>query len=349
MSLFDETPGGFEQEEGLNEVVSFSGEELANRDVDCIPTLFDPIFPKVGLVTVAGLSDAGKSAFLRQLLIYLVADFDYFIGFEVKAEHKKGIYFSTEDGEESMSYLLKKQLRGISKEASILKNIEFVFDYGLSLLDTLEDKLQANNYDAVVIDAFGDVFTGQMNQNNVVRSFLTKFDRLAKKYKCLIIFLHHCGKNSEYKEPSKNSVIGSQGYEAKMRLVIELREDWNDPDLRHLCIVKGNYLPKEYKSESYVLRFDEYMLFHNTGRRVPFEDLAKPTESDAEKEELKERAIELRQQNKSVREIAKELGKGKSTIDRWTKGVVPSHESTKENSGTGQVKMNGHSYQKAPF
>lgn len=346
MHLIDLIP---QDNEEVEEITSFTGEELANRPNTTIPTLFNPIFQKVGLATLAGLSDAGKSALLRQMLIYVVSDFDYFIGFENKAQHKRGLYFSTEDGEESISVLLKKQLRGLNLEPSKLRNIEFIFDYGNDLCLTVEDKLEQQPVDVVVIDAFADVFPGQMNQNNIVRSFLSKFDRLAKKHKCLIIFLHHCGKNSEYKEPSKNSLIGSQGYEAKMRLVLELREDWNDPSLRHLCVVKGNYLPKEYKRESFVLRFDEDMLFHNTGQRVPFEELVKPTEADTEKGELKQQAIELRKEGKTVREIGEILNKGKSTVDRWTKDVVPLSHVPKENSGTGQKQLNGFAKNEAPF
>ncbi len=50
-----------------------------------------------------------------------------------------------------------------------------------------------------------------------------------------------------------------------MRLVIELRSDQLDPSLKHLCIVKGNYLPPEFKQQSYVLHFDQQMNLTSTG------------------------------------------------------------------------------------
>ena len=66
-----------------------------------------------------------------------------------------------------------------------------------------------------------------------------------------------------------------------MRLVIELRTDLKDENLKHLCIVKGNYLGKEHKNSSYVLNFDpNRFLFTNTGDRVAFDQLAAPTESE---------------------------------------------------------------------
>ena len=85
--------------------------------------------------------------------------------------------------------------------------------------------------------------------------------------------------------PSKNNAVGSQSFEAKMRLMFEFRLDRERDDLRHLCIVKGNYIPAEAKKASYVLRMDENFCFSATGGRRPFELLAK----DQPKEVLKEK------------------------------------------------------------
>ena len=43
-----------------------TGEMLLSRNIREIPTLLDPLLPKSGLVCLAGSSDTGKSAFLRQ-------------------------------------------------------------------------------------------------------------------------------------------------------------------------------------------------------------------------------------------------------------------------------------------
>ena len=44
-----------------------TGEMLLNQNIKEIPTLLEPLLPKSGLVCLAGSSDTGKSAFLRQL------------------------------------------------------------------------------------------------------------------------------------------------------------------------------------------------------------------------------------------------------------------------------------------
>lgn len=74
--------------------------------------------------------------------------------------------------------------------------------------------------------------------------------------------------------PGRHHVGAGQGYEAKMRLVMELRADEAEPNLRHLCITKGNYLGSEYKQCSLVLQFDvTSFTFCDSGRRVPFGEL----------------------------------------------------------------------------
>ena len=97
---------------------------------------------------------------------------------------------------------------------------------------------------------------------------------MAEKYSCLFLFLHHTGKRTEDLAPSKNNFVGSQSLEASVRLGIELRVDRMNPELRHLCIVKGNYLGSQYKQSSFVLKMDENFVFSETGDRIVFEYLA---------------------------------------------------------------------------
>ena len=118
--------------------------------------------------------------------------------------------------------------------------------------------------------------------------------------------------------------MGSQGFEAKMRMVAELRTDPNDSGLKHLCILKGNYISSENKDESYVLEFDENMTFHNTGNRSKF-DKIKETDEKRNRTQEKEIAKELIAKGKSIRETAETLNKkgysvSKSAIGRWIKG-----------------------------
>ena len=88
-------------------------------------------------------------------------------------------------------------------------------------------------------------------------------------------------------------------------------------DIRHLCIVKGNYLPEEYKHDSYELRFTPALNFEATGNRVPFSMLR---ERDLEKENSEAERLKLmhslREEGKSYREIAEIMDISKSSVHR---------------------------------
>jgi hypothetical protein len=285
-----------------------SATELLNRKVEQIPCLADPILPKSGVVCLAGPSDSGKSSCLRQLCLDVVNNEERFLGFPLRPIHNRGIYVSSEDDETAMSFLLNKQSKGRNYNPDNCKGLTFIFDT-TDVLGQLEYHLQQQPVDLIVIDAFADLFgKGSLNDSNSVRNFIHPFSQLAQRYECLVIFLHHTGKRSEEGEPSKHNLLGSQGFEAKMRLVIELRTDFLEPDKRHMCIVKGNYLPAEYKRESFVLRFDENMLFYNTGQRAGFESLVKIQGVKPEQVDKFAKAKELKDQGHTLDQIATQLG-----------------------------------------
>ena len=73
-----------------------TGEMLLNQNIKEIPTLLEPLLPKSGLVCLAGSSDTGKSAFLRQLAMSACAGLKTFLGMRLNAEHHSAIYVSTE-------------------------------------------------------------------------------------------------------------------------------------------------------------------------------------------------------------------------------------------------------------
>jgi RecA-family ATPase len=319
------TPGPSQDTNSEESFIS-TGEAILSRGIQEIPTLLDPIFPQVGLVAIAGSSDTGKSSWLRQFAIAVSLADSHFLGWKLNLRHKSAIYVSTEDDELAINYLLNKQTKNRSLIPSKYRNLRFLFDT-TNLIEKLDKELSRMPADCVIIDAFTDLYSGSLNQTNEVCTFLNKYKLLSDKHKCLIIFLHHTGKKTEDLEPSKHNLLGSQGFEAKMRLVIELRTDANDDELRHLCLVKGNYLSREYKQASYVLRFDENMLFHSTEERTPFEQLAK---GDGEKEEHEDermkkilKAIEMRKDGFLIQAIADELGVKKGTISKWLSKYSP--------------------------
>ncbi|QHV94621.1 AAA family ATPase [Spirosoma endbachense] len=270
-----------------------------------VPTLLTPFFPQVGVAALAGSSDTGKSSLLRQLAYSIANKESEFLGFPLNLRFGKALYISTEDNDQAMSALFNRLPSDSSSDENADENLGYVFETP-GLASDLNDYLQDHPVDCVFIDAFSDIYDGDLNALNRVRSFIQIFSEIAQRHQCLILFLHHTGKRTDLLVPSKDNVIGSVGFEGKMRALLELRRDPNDPSLRHLCVLKGNYIGQEHKNESYALRFnEESMTFQNTGQRVTFQNLAKRS---SQANEAKQQATDLAiasyfQENKSIREI----------------------------------------------
>ena len=260
------------------------GGELLQMEVEEVPMLFADLIPRIGLVAEVGASDTGKSMLYRQMAMSIVKGSD-FLGFKYTGRFQNVIFVSTEDDMQATAFLLRKQNNTMKITIEQANRIRFVYDVD-NVIEAIRNALTEEPADAVIIDAYSDVFTGKDSKDATqTRQFLNEYGKIAKDFGCCVAFLHHTGKRTEDLAPSKNNAVGSQSFEAKMRLMFEFRLDRERDDLRHLCIVKGNYIPAEAKKASYVLRMDENFCFSATGGRRPFELLAK----DQPKEVLKEK------------------------------------------------------------
>jgi RecA-family ATPase len=275
------------------------------RFIDNDKQLLENIIPRSGVVSLVGASDTGKSMILRSLSIAIANGSESFLDFKLNANHKKVLFVSTEDSYENTRKLLLIQLG--DDEKSVLKNITFIF-YSDNYLESIGKYLDSNPTDLVIIDCFADIFKGEINKSTEVRTFLNSFKNLANKHECIILFMHHTGKRTELDSPSKNNVLGSQGFEASMRLLLELRMDNSHSNKRHLCILKGNYISQAEKSMSFLLEFNEESLsFKNTGERIPFEMLNDYSKKIA-KIDLYKRAVVLQKEGNTLDQIAEKIG-----------------------------------------
>ena len=312
--LMDEMRKREEQERETYRRLLVNGCEMLRSAVTTAECLLEPILPRTGVVALVGTSDSGKSTLLRSLAMAVASGEEYFLGFRLHAKHHSAIYIATEDDAQAIGPLMQRQLAELSMPPEAYASLDFIFELD-NLIPNLDAMLEDKPRDVVIVDAFADLYTGPMNENNRVRNFINQFSQLAVKHSTLVIFLHHTGKRTESLAPSKHNAIGSQGFEAKMRLVMELRPDPEHHDIRHLCIVKGNYLSADYKHDSFALRFTPGLNFEATGERVPFALLR---ESSDEPDERIELAKAMRSEGKTYRQIADELGvKSVSTIHNY--------------------------------
>ena len=308
-----------------------TGEQLLNMKQNELQYLVKDLLPKTGVVALVGSSDTGKSTLLRQLAISIAYNDSDFVGFPIQAKHNKVIYVSTEDDTYAMAYLISRQ-RSKDRPAEDLQGLYFIFDTA-ELITKLDSVLKLDPVDCVIIDTFTDLYKGDMIITNKIRSYINDFADLSKKFDCLLIFLHHTGKRTDSLAPSKDNILGSQGFEAKMRVVMELRRDYRNSQVRHLCIVKGNYVREEGKSKSYALQFTDDMNFINTGERIPLNLLVKPDQKDSLKNDAQAIAMELKKKKMTVSRITEELQKqgfqfSRSTVGNWLKDAQSIQNST---------------------
>lgn len=287
----------------------FTAWELMNQPLQEQDCLLDPILPRVGLVSLVGSSDTGKSMLLRQFAIDIVSHRTRFLAWALKANHFSVAMIVTEDGQSDSGYLLNKQASGMPEEYGKRLTISFAPENALEEAGFL---LSEQKRDVLVVDAWGDVAGIDTKDNGKVRIVLNEWHKLAIKYQCLIIFLHHTGKSTDTRAPSKHNTIGAQSFEAKMRCLVELRKDQNDENRRHFCIVKGNLLSQEYKSQSYVLDFNtDTFRFTYADERTPIDELAyNDIPQVREKKTTPEnyaRAIQLQKEGHTLDSIAKQL------------------------------------------
>jgi len=236
--------------------------------------IMKPFLPQIGTAVLVGKPDTGKSQFARQLCIQIASGDDKFLDFDLTPIRKKALYFATEDDKDSIRFLAEKQHKGLVRPFN--DNLRFVFADILlqeEILKTLEKELEKERVDLVVMDSFGDIFKGNDSNNNMaMRNTVKDFDRLAKKYGCLILFVHHINKGGYRQSPGQEHIQGGSGLAQKVRLALQLSE--GDGDIRYLSVVKGNYCPKQYKSNSLELLFSEQtFLFKNTGNILPTSEI----------------------------------------------------------------------------
>ncbi|HRA60464.1 MAG TPA: AAA family ATPase [Bacteroidia bacterium] len=247
-----------------------SATDLLKSDAEPPRYILAPLLPAYGTAVLAGPPDTGKSQFARQLCISIACGLPTFLNYNLTLQHNKALYIATEDDAHNTAYLMKKQL--IALNQTISDNLSLMIADILTqdeILLAIDLHLTKYPCDLVVVDSFGDVFVGNdTNSTQQMRKNVKAFDYFAKKHKCLILFVHHINKSSYNETPHQKNIMGGGGFTQKVRFAWQLTSGENGT--KTLTVVKGNYCPREYKENSWVLNFsEENFLFTNTDVKIP--------------------------------------------------------------------------------
>ena len=316
-----------------------TAEEVLALNLKEIPMLCSPILQKVGVASLCGSSDGGKSFLCLCLAIAICCDEDEIIGLKIQKEHGSVIVVCTEDTAADICVRLSALLGDKKLNEGKLR---FIFDTE-NLPKRLKSELKRQPADLIIMDTFGDMFPGNLNDSIGIRKFFRPYKKIAEDNKCLLLFCHHIGKGKENNNsPSKNDVLGSQGIESACRSVLILRKR---PDgKRILTVVKGNHTPDVLKNQGMILDFSSQAGFTPTGETVIFGEAESGTGANS-KPDVDAEVVGLYAQLKSYQKVAENMRlKGhkidKNKVGRIVKKSDPSIPKPKENDRTDESIIN---------
>ncbi|MBS1902866.1 MAG: AAA family ATPase [Bacteroidetes bacterium] len=267
-------------------------EALMQISVDPEPFMLENYLPKIGIAVLIARPDLGKSMLCRNLSLAINRRDKQFLDIPLWTDSGGVIYVSTEDGRYDTRRVFDRMLAGEGALANTTRGkLRFLFTESIDpkqVLGRLERMLREAPADLVVLDGFRDLFTMRdANNNTEVSSFLRPFYELAQRYKCLLLFNHHINKSGYDDKPSLRHMQGASALGQKVRLVLQLLADRDDPTMRHLLILKGNGVSSEMKQYTIGIKLDETTLtFSRSGetRSLDSFDPGRRTEQEKESE-----------------------------------------------------------------
>jgi KaiC/GvpD/RAD55 family RecA-like ATPase len=303
-------------------------DELLDLNVTEIPCLVENLIPCDSLVIIAGPSDVGKSTLYTQLAIAIVKGEKEFLGFKLNPLHRRVLIVSTEDGPIPLAFRTRKQTSNEGLTRNIGKNMK-IFVTSDNLEQRIINYLKDNPVDLIVIDAFSDVYQGDINASNSVRQFLNRFTKIIQKYRCSVLFVHHVCKGKKKQQSEKDLLLGSTGIVGKVRSVMMLSINNRQ---HQLSLVKGNYLSDVDKEKTTYLSFNpstltystifDYQVVEETEKGNQASGLFSSSKNRLGRQKdmnLYNKAIKLDSEGMSQVKIAKIVGRDKSTVCKWLK------------------------------
>lgn len=266
--------------------------ELMDSDLAWEKGLLSPILPSVGIAAIVGRPDSGKSMLARELCLSIAIGRTSFLRMPLHAKRGRAAYYVTEDSKHSTKEILSKQLLGLSsnlKEEGLpsseiirrgRENLTLIFADAYTPAEILESIVTLHKrkpLDLIVIDSFGDVFSGRdMNSNSQIREALKPFAAFAHKEEVLILFVSHINKSAYNQSPDQAHVQGAAAIAQKARTILDLRTDGEDPLRKFLAVTKGNQVSAEVKRQATEIEFDEVLcLYEANGNQVGLQEIGK--------------------------------------------------------------------------
>lgn len=284
----------FIQEQIENGAEIFSAKELIDMNIDEYPFLVEDLIPERAITALVAPSEAGKSTLVYQICEAIVTGQE-FLGLKVNPVYKKVLFIPTEEGTIQAALKLKAQLQEKLELGEATpeeyESLDFAFNVE-NVFEFVSKYVPYKQVDLVVIDCYGDVNLGDTNSVSETRKFMNMFHKLTQKHNISILLVHHINKASANRTLDKNSAIGSTGFIDKVRHMIGLEPDKENPRYVKLKILKSNLVSHEKKKQHLNLYLNDSLNFELTEPSSTTENLL-ATQNTIQNQEMIKRVLQL--------------------------------------------------------
>jgi len=280
---------------------------LINSPFQPISYIWEKFFPKGELCLIYGDSSCGKSMLLRCVLFAIAYGMEEYLGFKIDlpVEQRKVCLVITEDTEKSIKTLLQIQNRYFQQFKTIEEPVFDVIsccDDGV--INTLQKRIEDVSYSIIGVDTPQDDIYGSMNDNNVVRDYLSKLSDIGAKHDCTMVCIHHKRKYTLDKAPSKEDLSGTRAFGDKPRSIFELRRHIDEDHSIFLTPIKANYEDDSFLKQSMKLKMNTKTLtFDFSGEYVPSCEIHLSTQRKDDTQAIKEKIIAYKFSNPTIKQI----------------------------------------------
>lgn len=183
----------------------------------------------------------------------------------------------------------------------------------------------------LIIDNLSALKSRSNSDGDTALQLMNQLNRLKKELGITIIVLTHITKQPLGQAIEKNHIAGSKHLQNLCDSIVAVSQSCQDHSLIYLKELKNRYEQQQYGSENIIvcrkIKSNNFLTIEFVSFDI--EDnhlLAKVSIKEMEDDQL--RAIKLRDEGKSIGEIAAILNKSKSTIHGWVKSVRSSESNT---------------------
>ncbi|MEP7170314.1 MAG: AAA family ATPase, partial [Bacteroidota bacterium] len=211
---------------------------------------------------IAGRPGSGKSAWARELALYIIMGKDEYCSYQLKTRHQSVLIICTEDNIFDIRYTMGMQIEANKFIVNDkMKNLHFIFYKGdvERLLINLNEFLSHISVDCTIVDTFQDISSGKdQNNSSTIRKALEPLSFIQKKHATSLLYIHHLTKSAGIGggAPKLEHLLGSIGMPAVCRSALVLTKA--EENKRYLSLVKSNFSSDENQNLSKELTYDNF-------------------------------------------------------------------------------------------